>query len=301
MRRLLLVTLVASLLAGCGAAPTGAGIAKSTAKRTTVSAPAAPLVRTIPGLKGAQPTVSMLAAALPGTSAKVVAVSQEATAQLLATDSGLDAIETLIQDGGGYLLQGWYTDLKDAIKRTWTRIKLSFKVKQALKSNLKKSFDLHEGEIDTIKDNRTAPVTTVNNLGEGSKEIVSSWKSTHNGNFEIETRRTLDEDGITQVLTVWSHGRNKAGLGVDTTRIRTLVGDDGSYKVATKQTTILKDAREEYQEWLKEVAPDGSERISGLIDHPDGNRSEITGTRDAAGKVKIEISKIAPTHNPGHH
>lgn len=293
MRRLILATLIASILAGCGTAPSTGVIAKARAGGATkaVAAAAKPGVRTIPGYKGPQPSVSVTATG----SAAEVAASEEAAAAMLEADMSLESIELLIQDGGAYFVQGWFQDLKDWAARTWQRFKLSREVKSALKRKNEKAFELHEGEIDTLRKNRTAPVTKINTLAD-AKEIVTTWKSTDKGAFDIETRRVVDDEGVTQTLSVSVDGVDKKGQQVAVVRIRTLVGDDGTYKVATKRTVTLKDAREEYQEWIKTVNVDGTESITGYMIHRDGYRTDVTGTRDAKGKVEVEVSKIAPAH-----
>ena len=291
MRRLLLATVIASLLAGCGATPTVAPIKAKGAVTKAATLAAKPGVRTIPGYKGAAPSVSVTATG----SATEVAASEEAAEAMMESDIELESIELLIQDGGAYFVQGWFTDLKDWAKRTWQRFKLSWEVKSALKHNREKAFELHEGQIDTLRKNRTAPVTKVNTLVD-AKEIVTTWTSTNKGTYDIETRRVVDDEGVTQILEVSLEGEDTKGVKIDLVRIRTLVGDDGTYKVATKKTTTGKDGRPEYQEWIKQVNADSTEKISGYIVHRDGNRTDITGTRDVKGKVKIEVSKIAPGH-----
>lgn len=293
MRRLILVTVIASLLAGCGATPTMGPVAKASrgAGSKTAASAVKPGVRTIPGYAGPAPSVSVTAS---GTATEVAA-SEEAAEAMLASDLELESIELLIQDGGAYFVQGWFTDLKDWVKRTWQRFKLSREVKAALKHNREEAFELHEGAIDTLRKNRTAPVTKINTL-EDAKEIVTTWKSTHKGTFDVASRRIVDDEGVTQILEVSLKGKDDKGVEIDLVRIRTLVGEDGTYKVATKKTTTGKDGRDEYQEWLKQVNADKTEKISGYIVHRDGNRTDITGTRDAKGKVRVEVSKIAPGH-----
>lgn len=294
MRRLILVTLITSLLAGCGSAPT-TGVATKVQRGSVtkaVSAAVKPGVRTIPGYKGPAPSVSVTATG----SAAEVAASEEAAAAMLEADMSLESIELLIQDGGAYFVQGLFQDFKDWVSRTWQRFKLSREVKSALKHNRDKAFELHEGEIDTMRKNRTAPVTKVNTLAD-AKEIVTTWSSTHKGTYEIETRRVVDDEGVTQNLSVSLKGEDTKGVGIDLVRIRTLVGEDGTYKVATRKTTTGKDGRQEYQEWIKQVNVDGTEVISGYMLHRDGYRTDITGTRDAKGKVNVEVSKIAPAHS----
>lgn len=298
-RTAILVTLVAALLAGCSAAPsarlaTAASIPGAPAPAPLAPA-TAPLVRTVPGLKGPAPVVSVKAGA---AAAEVAVAAQNLTADVVAVDAELEALDLLADDGGAYQLQGWFQDLKDSIKRAWQRFKLKREVKAALKHKREVAFELHEGEIDNLRKNRTAPVTTVNDLGGGGKEIVTTWTSTHKGTFAIETRRTIDAEGTTQTLAVSQKGENDKDLRIDLERIRTLVGEDGAYQVVTKRTVIYKDGRQEHAEWTKTVNADGTEKIDGYITHRDGNRTEITGTRDKDGKVEVEVSKIAPAHNP---
>ncbi len=296
-RTAILVTLAAALLAGCTSAP-------SARLATSVSVPvapaplapaAAPLIRTVPGFKGPAPTVVVTAGAAP---AALAVAAQEVTADVITADAELEALELLADDGPTYQLQGWFQDLKDKLKRAWQRFKLKREVKAALKHKRELAFELHEGEIDSIRKNRTAPVTTINDLGGGGKEIVTTWTSTNKGTWEVETRRVVDDEGTTQTLSVHQTGQNNKDLRIDLERIRTLVGDNGAYQVVTKRTVIYKDGRQEYAEWTKTVNADGTEKIDGYITHRDGNRTEITGTRDADGKVNVEVSKIAPAHNP---
>jgi hypothetical protein len=303
-RSMILVTLAVAMLAGCTAAPT-ARLATSAGLKGTPLAPAAPLapvtaplVKTIPGFSGPAPTVSVKAGAAPAVAAATVAVAQEATADVVAIDTELEALDLLVDDGSGYQLQGWFQDLKDSIKRAWQRFQLKREVKAALKHRRELAFELHEGEIDTIRKNRTAPVTSVNDLGGGGKEIVTTWTSTNKGTWQVETRRIVDAEGTTQTLSVHQTGTSDKDLRIDLERIRTLMGEDGAYQVVTKRTCIYKDGRQEYAEWTKTVDADGSEKIDGYITHRDGYRTEITGTRDEDGKVKVEVSKIAPAHNP---
>lgn len=281
MRRLLTITLIASVLTGCAAAPNATlGSVSRSAKA------ASPSVRVIAGA----PTVTVTAR----SDAKSVAASQASAEELLAADANLDSIELLIQDGGAYFVQGWFTDLKETIKRAWTRWKLSREVKAALKKNKDAASQLYSKEIDSLRENRLGLKTQINDLGEGDKEIVQTWKSTHQGTFDIETRRTVDAEGVTQVSSVEVTGKNAKGLGVALSRVRTLTGEDGTYKVATQLTMTQKDGRKDYQEWLKLVAADGSEKITGFMNHRDGHRTEFTGTRDTKGKVKVDLTKIAP-------
>lgn len=283
MRRVLLATLITSILAGCSAAPT------SSLGAVRQKAASQPVVKVIPGYKGPSVTVT----ASGNASDSVVASSQEAAAELIAADSKLDSIELLIQDGGAYLVQGWFSDLKDSIKRAWTRWKLSREVKAALKKSRDKAVELHEDEIGNQRATRTGVKTKINDLGEGLKEIVTTWKSTNEGTYNVETRRTIDDEGVTQVSAVTITGVNAKGLGVDLNRVRSLTGTDGTYKIATTVRTTYKDGRFDAQEWLKVASADGSEKITGVINHRDGHRSEITGTRDANGKVKVDVTKIA--------
>lgn len=286
MRRILIATVIAGLLAGCGASPTAPRMT-----RTTKPAPTATVSLVSNNGSGLTPTVAVKASA--GVSAAAVATSKQAAADLMAADMSLDAME-LIQDGGGYFVQGFFGDLWDSVKRTWTNFKLSLSVKSALKHNNDKAFELHEGEIDTLKKNRTAPITKINPVEGGGKEIVSTWTSTANGTMAIEVHRTIDEDGITQMLSLASKGTDKKGVGIDVSRIRKLTSEAGNYSVATKRTTTAKDGRKTVEEWLKEVNVNGSEKITGFIIHPDGHRTDITGTRDLDGKVNVEVTKIAP-------
>jgi hypothetical protein len=206
--------------------------------------------------------------------------------------------ELLAEDASGYQLQGLWTDLKDAVKRVVQRWKLSREVKAALKKKREQSFELHEGEIDNMRKNRTAPVTSVADLGDGLKEIKSTWTSTHKGQWSLETRRVIDGEGVTQELSVTKVGEDKKGIKLDISRVRTLMGSEGAYKVVTKQMTTFKDGRREAAEWTKTVNADASEEISGFINHRDGHRTLITGTRTNTGKVEVQVSRIAPTHNP---
>jgi len=243
------------------------------------------------------PTVTVKPGAAPLATAQVAYV-QAAANDLIAIDQDLEAIELLAEDASGYQLQGLWTDLKDAVKRVVQRWKLSREVKAALKKKREQSFELHEGEIDTMRKNRTAPVTSVADLGEGLKEIKSTWTSTHKGQWSLETRRVIDAEGVTQELSVRKVGEDKKGIKLDILRVRTLMGSEGAYKVVTKQMTTFKDGRREAAEWTKTVNADASEEISGFINHRDGHRTLITGTRTSTGKVEVQVSRVAPTHNP---
>ena len=308
-RHLVLIAVATSLLAGCVSAPTArlatsrvSGADVPLAPAAAVQAPAAalpaPVVKTIPGFAGPQPTVAVKAGAAPAAPALAVA-AQTAAADVVAADSELEALDLLADSTGAtYGLQGWWQDLKDSIKRSWQRFTLKREIKAALKHKNEKAFELHEGEIDNIKKNRTEPKTEVNDLGGGGKEIVTTWASTNKGTWEIETRRTIDADGTTQVLAVRQSGEDKGKLRITIERVRTLVGADGAYQVKTVRTVAYKDGRVEKSEWTKAVAADGSERIDGYITHRDGSRTQITGTRDVDGKVKVEVSEIAEAHNP---
>lgn len=281
MRRLLQITLIASLLTGCAAAP------NATLGTVRQSKAATPSVRVVTG----GPSVTVTANAEP----EAAAVSQASAEELLAADANMDSIELLIQDGGAYFqVQGWFTDLKESIKRAWTRWKLSREVKAALKKNKDAASKLYGQQISDLRDARVGLKTEINDLEEGAKEIVQTWKSTHQGTFDIETRRTVDDEGVIQVSSVEVTGKNAKGLGVELSRVRTLTGTDGTYKVATQLTMTQKDGRKDYQEWLKVVAADGSEKITGFMNHRDGHRTEFTGTRDTKGKVKVDLTKIAP-------
>lgn len=285
MRRLLLITLVASLLAGCG---TPAAVRSDLSRPMTQrSAKVQPTVRVV-----SAPSVTVSSAA-QAPAAKVLS-SQKAVEEMLAADASVEAIELLIQDGGAYFVQGWFTDLKDYVKRTWTRWKLSRQVKKELKKQQEQGLALHSKEIDGLKRHRTQPVVKVENLGDDLKEIVTTWTSTYQGTFDIETRRAIDEDGVTQILSVAIAGTNKKGQALEISRVRTLTGEDGTYEVKTERKTTGKDGRTEHQQWLKQVSADGTETITGSIVHPDGHKTEFTGTRDAKGKVKVEVEKITP-------
>lgn len=290
MRRLMLVTIIASLLAGCGTDVVTPAAKLAGKGQTTKSVAAAkPVVKTIPGYKGPAPSVSVTASVAASESA--VAASQASVAEVLVEDTQLESIELLIQDGGAYFVQGFFTDLKDAIVRTWQRFKLSREVSSALKHNREQAFELYEGEIDTMRKNRTAPTTKTTRQGDLT-EIVQTWKSTYKGHYDVSTRRVVDTDGVTQVLGVTVQGLNEKNEAVEIVRVRTLTGDDGTYKVETKKALTGTDNRTEKQEWLKEVLVNGSEKISGFIVHRDGKRTDIVGTRDAKGKVNVEVSKI---------
>lgn len=281
MRRPLLAILIASLLAGCGA-PT---MADRPVKRQMSKN--APVVRVLPNA----PSVTVVATK---ASAEAVEASTEAITAMLEADAGVDAIELLIQDGGAYMIAGWFTDLKDWVKRTWTRWKLSREVKKDLKASQDKARAIHGKEIDAIRENRGAVKTEINDLGEGVKEIVNTWTSTHQGTFAIETRRAVDDEGVTQNLSIAIDGKDKKGQAIVVSRISTLTGEDGTYKVATVKTVTDKAGRKEHQEWLKLVAADGTATMTGFIVHRDGHRTEFKGTRDAKGKVKVAVEKITP-------
>jgi hypothetical protein len=284
MRRLLAATLIASLLTGCGAAPTATKLAKAAA--------AAPLpsVRQIVSNNSSRATVTIVSAA------QAPAVSATAAADLASADSHLDSIEWLIQDGGAYLtqkytIQSWFGDLVDKIKDVYHRWKLSREVKAALKKAHDAEFSLHEDEIDAIKKGQSAVTTKVKTLASGDQEIITTWDSKEGGTFHVETARIIDGDGTTQVLALSQTGTDSKGQVITTTRTRTLTSAAGDYVVSTDGSLTFKDGRKQTQHWTKTVAADGSAKIEGYIVMADGTRTDITGTRDAAGKVKLEVSK----------
>ncbi|MEB3329689.1 MAG: hypothetical protein VKQ33_10700 [Candidatus Sericytochromatia bacterium] len=289
-----LVILAAVLVSGCAATPT-ARLATS----AVAGKPPAPAAAPAMTVQGPVPTVVVRpGAAVVPVAAPVAAVSRAAAAEVVALDAELEALELLADEGAAYQLQGFFGDLKDSIKRVWQRWQLSREVKLALRHKREKAFELHEGEIDNQRKHRSAPITEVKTLEGGGKEIVTTWNSTLKGTFTIETRRTLDAEGTTQVLAVRKAGLTNKDLRVDLVRVRTLEGADGAYKVVTQETTIFPDGRQQYAEWTKTVRANGAEEIDGFITHRDGHRTEITGTRDTDGKVHVEVSKIAPSHNP---
>jgi hypothetical protein len=281
MRRLLAATLIASLLAGCGAAPTATKLAKAAA-----AAPL-PTVRQIVANNSSRATVTIVSAA------QAPAATTTAAADLANADSHLDSIEWLIQDGGAYFVQSWFGDLVDKVKDIYHRWKLGREVKAALKKEHEAEFGLHEDEIDAIKKGRSAVNTKIKSLANGDQEIITTWDSTDGGTFHIETARIVDEDGVTQVLALSQTGTDKKGQLITRTRTRTLTSAAGDYTVATDSTLTLKDGRKQVQHWSKTVAVDGSAKIEGYIVLPDGMRSDITGTRDAKGKVSLTVGKLA--------
>lgn len=298
MRQVLIATMIASLLAGCGTTPTAP---KATLSRLNNSAPASsgtapsvslqPVLTSIPGYAGPAPSVTV-GSAVHAAQAKLM-TSQDAAAKLVAADSNIDSVELLIQNGGAYLVQGWFSDLVTKVKETYRRWKLSRQVKAELKASLDKAAGLHAGEIDALKKNRTAPVTKIAKLDNGDEQIVTTWTSTSGGTFTVSTSREVDSDGVTQVMSVTTSGTDKSGAKIDTSRIRTLTGTDGTYQVATKRTTIDKSGTTS-EEWLKIVNADGTEKITGFIVRPDGYQTDITGTRDANGKVSVNVTHVAP-------
>lgn len=296
-RSAILVTLAAALMSGCAATPT----ARLAVAPSIPNAPArmAAVAVTAPSVKvvASAPTVTLKPGAAPLVAAQVAYV-QAAAKNLIAVDQDLEALELLAEDASGYQLQGLWTDFKDTIKRVVQRWKLSREVKAALKKKREQSFELHEGEIDNMRKNRTAPITTVVDRGEGLKEIKSTWTSTYKGTWTMETLRVIDAEGVTQELSVRKVGQDSRGLKLDILRVRTLTGNEGAYKVVTTQKTTFKDGRREEMEWIKTVNADASEEISGFINHRDGHRTLITGTRTNTGKVNVQVSRIAPPHNP---
>jgi hypothetical protein len=296
---LILVAVAAALLAGCSNGTPGAASLKRQNNANLPVAPVAPAGPSVSLISPNGPSVSLK----PGVAAQApaqAAISQQAAAQLAALDESIEAMELLSPNGAGFKVQGFFGDLVDSIKRVWTRWKLTATVKAALKHNDDKAFELHEGELDTMKKNRTAPVTKITDLEDGSKEITATWTSTYKGEFKVEADRIIDTDGITQVLALEITGTNDKKEGVELTRTRKLVGEDGAYEVTTDETRTFKDERKQKMHWVKTVKADGTETISGYIDHVDGWRTQITGTRDADKKVKVEVSKIAPAHNPAN-
>jgi hypothetical protein len=103
---------------------------------------------------------------------------------------------------------------------------------------------------------------------------------------------------VTQVLAVSLGGKDKAGRESTVTRTRKLTGANGAYEVTTERSSTGKDGRKEVQHWVKSVLVDGSEKLDGYIDFADGWRTQISGTRDTAGKVKVDVTKIAPADKP---
>jgi hypothetical protein len=246
---------------------------------------------------GIAPTVSVkatVAAAAPAVAQR----SQQSTADMVEMDSSLESVELLSPNGAGYKVQGWFGDMIDSIKDAYKRWKLSREVKAALKHKDDEAFNLHEGEIDTMKKDRTAPVTKIKNLASGDQEIITTWDSTYKGTWHVETARIVDTDGVTQVLAVSLSGKDKAGRESTVTRTRKLTGANGAYEVTTERSSTGKDGRKEVQHWVKSVLVDGSEKLDGYIDFADGWRTQISGTRDTAGKVKVDVTKIAPADKP---
>lgn len=293
-RQISMLVLSAAILAGCGSAQVGR---MSAAQLATGTAAPAPTVSVVAGLASElAPTVSVK----PGVaSAPVIAASQSAVADVAAQDVELDALDAMTVQGEAYKLQGWWSDLKDSVKKAWQRFKLKSEIRQALKHKDKLAFDLLEGTIDVLSKARTNPIVKVTPLAGGGQEISSSWTSTHKGTFAIEVKRVTDADGVTQTLSVSTTGTLKNGTKVEVLRVKSLTGDDGTYQTVTREKRTYEDGRYDLSEWTKKVNLDGTEVITGFINHRDGNRTEITGTRDAKGKVRLEVSKIAPAHNPG--
>lgn len=294
-RRVLFSLVTVSLLAGCGSGAPLAGLSTSALQQTAPAGPA-PMVALIPGFAGPAPSVTVTAAApMP-----VAQTSQTNAAAVLTSDQEAESTDLIAESAPNYQVQGLFQDIKDAIHRTLARWKLSSQIKAVLKHKNDEAFNLNEGEIDNQKSHRTAPVTKVSTLANGDQEIVTSWNSTLRGDFRIETDREVDADGVTQVLTVIKTGITKDKVALTLQRARTLTGADGSYQVVTDETQTFKNGRTQTNHWTKAVKADGTESISGYIDTPDGYRTEITGQRDAKGKVKLEVSKIAPWHNPAN-
>ncbi|MDB5100473.1 MAG: hypothetical protein JWM80_4894 [Cyanobacteria bacterium RYN_339] len=283
MRRLLLATMIASLLAGCGATPDIAKVAKGAANPL-------PTVRQIVANNSSRATVTIVSSVQ--ATAAAMASSSTAAADLASADSHIDSIEWLIQDGGAYLIQSWFGDIVDKVKDIYKRWKLSREVKAALKKQHEEEFGLHEDEIAAIKKGRSAVSTKIKALANGDKEIITTWDSTEGGTFHIETARIIDEDGVTQVLALSQTGTDKKGQQLQTTRTRTLTSAAGDYTVATDSSITYKDNRKQTQHWSKSVSVDGSAKIEGYIVMADGARTDITGTRDTKGKVKLDVSKI---------
>jgi hypothetical protein len=293
IRRLLVSSLAATLLVGCGR---GLPTASLTTERQHLGDMPPPMVTTIPGETATvtlQPTLNVTAV--------LATRGQDSAAAIVTTDREIEAVDLIAEAGGAYAVKGWFGDLKDTFKRFLTRWHLKSDIRAALKHHNDEAFNLHEGEIDNQKKNRTAPITKINTLTGGSSEIVTSWNSSFKGDYRIETDRVVDADGVTQVLTVSKTGTTEDGQGFELVRARTLEGADGSYKVVTDKKITFKDGRKQTDHWTKTVKTDGSEMIDGYIDTPDGWRTEITGKRgnDKDHDVKLEISKIAPWHNPG--
>jgi hypothetical protein len=294
VRRLIISSLAATLLVGCGR---GLPSANLTTERQHLGDMPPPMVTTIPGVIGETATVSLQPTL--NVTAVLASRGQDSASAVVASDSEIEAVDLIAEAGGSYAVKGWFTDLKDTFKRFITRWRLKSEIRAALKHHNDEAFNLHEGEIDNQKKNRTAPITKISNLGGGNQDIVTTWNSTYKGDYRIQTDRVIDADGVTQVLTVLKTGTTEDGLALELTRARTLEGADGSYKVVTDKKVTFKDGRKQTDHWIKSVKTDGSETIDGYIDTPDNWRTEMTGKRGIDGKVKLEVSKIAPWHNPG--
>lgn len=297
-RRSIVLVLATAVLSGCGNGAHLAGLTTAAQPARQNAANVVPAATTsIPGYAGPAATVAVQPTVTVTTAAATS--SQSAASAVLLADQQAEATDLIAENASGYQLKGWFQDLKDAVNRVITRWKLSATVRAALKKKNDEAFELHEGEIDDQMAKRTAPVTKITAGTGGSQEINMSWNSTLRGDYHLITDRVVDADGVTQTLTVTQTGTTDKGIALQLTRGRALMGTDGSYQVTTDETQGYKDGRSQVEHWVKTVKADGSETLTGSVTTVDGWRTDFNGTRDVAGKVKVTVSKIAPTTTDG--
>lgn len=300
-RRLLLVALSMSFLTGCMAQPLPTAQRPASRQHLARQAPVKPVGRVTPAEAALPaPTITVRQEAVAAPPA-VVKLSEAASVQVTALDADLEAIDLLAEAGGAYSVQTFwgrikdrYQQAKDGIKRAWTRFKLKREAKALLKDKTTKRQKQYAEELEAIRAHRTEPVTQITPIEGGGHEIVTAWSSDHKGVRHVETRRTVDEEGVTQLLIISVKGEDAKGRTFEVLRTRKLLGADGAYEVTTRDLRTLKDGRTQATYLVKTVAADGAETLEGDILHPDGHKTVITGSRDAEGKIKIEIEKIEP-------
>lgn len=297
-RRILLVALSMSFLTGCMAQPLPTAQRTVSRQHVARQAPVAPVVRVTEAAVAPTITVRQGAVAAPPA---VVQFSEQASLQVTALDADLEAIDLLAEAGGAYGVQTFwgrikdrFNQAKDSVKRAWTRFKLKREAKALLKDKTTKRMKRHAAELEAIRAHRTTPVTQINPIEEGGHEIVTAWSSDHKGLRHVETRRTVDEEGVTQRLIISVKGEDAKGLAFEVLRTRQLLGEDGAYAITTHERRTFKDGRSQTTELVKTVNADGSETLAGEILHADGHQTTLSGTRDAAGKISLAIEKIAP-------
>lgn len=299
-RRFLLVALSLSFLTGCMAQPLPIAQRPVSRQHVARQAPVTPVVRVTPTEAAVAPTITVRQGAVVVAPA-VVQRSEQASLQVTALDADLEAIDLLAEAGGAYGVQTFwgrikdrFNQAKDSVKRAWTRFKLKREAKALLKDKTTQRMKQHAEELEAIRAHRTTPVTQINPLEDGGHEIVTAWSSDHQGLRHVETRRTVDEEGVTQRLIISVKGEDAKGLAFEVLRTRQLLGEDGAYAITTHERRTFKDGRSQTTELVKTVNADGSETLTGEILHADGHTTTLSGTRDADGQITLTIEKIEP-------